>query len=456
MTTGVRSVSVAADLASRGDYRLLAMDKSWVAELKRRVTVLPAQPRKRGRSASPDTETADNASHKPPFVALVMKGEERLCASDSRVTFVVRRVEFSNSVLVAERRERSTADAAAPHEESPVAPPPEPCGESAASVAVASLVRLFEAHRTTPQQNIMETLKGSLLSIEELEGLTSHEAEAGDEARSRAYLTFPALVTQNSTSPRELAAVLTGAGALVHRGCVRLLDPAVLHDGLRAVLRYVAVAEPGERSWEAVEQHFCPSAFPRVVIGAVRGVYGAAEREKSEEVTAVDEVGFERVFDLRKVVVGLAGAVFDGLSSSWADLPYGVRAASLPFEAFYAAWVDSLPDAVFGGGVVPAREAPVEDSLALLSGYVVCHKERKESFDGARVWWLARDALPNDIQKRLAVLFAVRNGRYPADVIRAYVEPLLGPEQSFSHTVLRYAREYRVPGEPVAYAPLTS
>lgn len=444
----MNTVSISADFADQDGYRLLAMERTWVEELKRCSEVVAVQPAKRARIEEGRPNT--------PSVLLVMKGGEQLCASDNSKTLSVRRVEYSNTLLVAERWAKEGVDPSAMGGAGTI----ESIRASSQSVTRAALARLFEAHQATPQQNALETLRDSIITISELEGSAdSNDCQDATLGGKRHY-TFPALVTENCSSPAEVAAVLTRAGAIVHRGLVRLLDTAALHEALRAVLTFLDSAEPSDMCWGAIEAHFCPAAFPRVVIGAVRGVYGLVSAPADD----VQEAGLDTLLDFPRVIVGLAGAALDetpdsagashGEQPTLHPLPHGVTGVSMPFEKFYPAWLGTFPVTLFGVHGVPVRDAPPDEFLNLLAGYVVCHKVRRDTHDGSTAWWLPRDSLPNDIAKRLDILFTVHKEKYPAAVLQPYIAPLLPPDQTFSHAMLRHAREYRVPGEPVAYSRL--
>lgn len=451
-------IFVRSNFADQHGFRLLCIDDAWARQLTEHV--YPSR-------ASAKRETR-RVKRRRVSVVLVMKGEEQLCLHDALTTRSVRRVEYSNAMLLAKRRLSSAGRAAlrdAPVTTADAAPTPpqqlpvEKVRQLTDDVVLASLSRMFDSHAAHPQANITAVLGGAAyLTIDELEG-------HGDAAPRGC--TFAQLARVFCSSPAELADALQAMGAVVHRGRVRLLHPSLVHESLRATLAFLDAADPADATWAAVRAHLCPSVYPEVVVRSLEAVYGAppAAPQRTDDVTLL---GMPALLDVPQVLVGLAGSVFDGRDGVvLRTLGGGEVARGLPLDVFVPAWTDAIPSTLLGVGGLSLRGGTGASStaamLALLRGSVVVESRSSGSSSAtvagvsapATVWWLPRDDLSSDFATRLRTLFELRPQRWDLADLCAYLGVLLPPDQSFEHVILRYAREYRVPGQSVQYAPLT-
>ncbi|KAG5479173.1 hypothetical protein LSCM4_01762 [Leishmania orientalis] len=464
-------IFIRSDFASRHEYRLISVDDAWVRQFQEHVYPDPSTDRsvvsrKRARTSSPPSTTARDGG---VSVAFVMKGGEQLCLHDARSTRSVRRVEYSNSMLLAVRRlnragrtamresrgrgvdggnadETVTASAASPWPASSVR-------QYTDDVVVASLNRMFDSHVACPQANVSAVLGESYLTIEELEG-TAAPSEKG--------YTFAQLARAFRSSPVELANLLESMGAVVHRGHVRLLHPSLAHESLSAVLTFLDAVEPCDASWPAVRDHLCPSVYPEVVLRSLEAVYGAPRGigETTTDDCCVKLLGMPALLNLPRVLVGLAGGVFDAHHGvAHRTLSTGEVACGLPMETFVKAWMDAIPSSLFGVDGIPLRGASGAQKTLMekLRGYVVVESLSAGGAGGSMqgtAWWLPKEALSNDFAARLRTLFELRPQRWDQMELKEYLDVLIPPDQSFEHVIVRYAREYRIPGQPVQYAPL--
>lgn len=98
---------------------------------------------------------------------------------------------------------------------------------------------------------------------------------------SHSLYTFPQLALRNNGSPTELARLLSEAGAVVHRGHVRLIDPMVQYELLHALTAFFdahcTADDDAETSWKCAEQHFCPTVYPVSFVRVARKVYGTPD-----------------------------------------------------------------------------------------------------------------------------------------------------------------------------------
>ncbi|KEG07852.1 sister chromatid cohesion protein DCC1 [Trypanosoma grayi] len=448
-------VTLCADFAARREYRLLAVDAAWVQRQRERIAGgceehQPQQQEGKGEAKKRGEEAT----------LLIMKGREQLLLCDEEHTFRVRRVEYSNTLLLAE--ERAMCD----HEDTSVATASESAAGTACDgkvkqkhVVICAAERLFEAKRATPQQDAVRLLLQRPMTIDELEADDEEDddkrlcKDAGAEAESSALggndqrdYTFPQLVALCRCSAHELATTLAEAGAVVHRGHVRLLHPSLLREALQAVLFFFEGG--GDTTWEAAEAHLCPSVYPPVVVHAVRAAYGKTER-------APDETAAAALLQTRKVVQALAAVVVLAGADEADNDAMGAAAMlpSLELERFYDAWADHIPASFFACGALPPRSEKAA-LLSLLNGAVIIRRTRGDSDAGAVVVWAPHEALPAELPQRVERLFELNPGRWDADALRAYVQPLLDPGVAFDHVVHRHAKEFRTPNQPVTYGRL--
>lgn len=388
----------------------------------------------------------------------VMRDGSQLLLCDDDHTYRVRRVEYSNSLLLAEERPMCSHDAQA-------------FGNIFASfskveleavelkkrVVFSSAQRLFEAKRASVCQNVFELLKKSFLTIEELEASES-ERSCGNAFGGTGQLngegskhhTFSQLAAMSHCSARELADALSKTGAVVHNGHVRLLHPSLLHESLQAVVYFFEGSEIV--SWDAAEAYLCPSAYPHVVIRAVHAIYGANDLVESA-------TGAAAVLCIKKVLLAFAAAavaVVSGHGHADASVGTGNEGTCFPtvdFERFYDTWVESIPTSFFASGAIPQRFEKAA-LMSLINGFGIICGAHGENYAGASLVWAPKDELPTDVSKRVALLFELSPGRWAADALRAYIEPLLDPGVAFEHMIHRHAKEFQVPNQPVMYGRL--
>ncbi|KAL7702488.1 Sister chromatid cohesion protein Dcc1 [Lotmaria passim] len=469
-------IFVRSDFPEQHAFRLVSMDDAWVKRHCEHSHATPPETRLSTRKRKRDEE-----AHADTSIVFVMKGDDQLCLHDQTSTRSVRRVEYSNVLMLAERRLNATGKAVLNDVKSTMqkaAPlPPTRLRECHDDVVVASLTRMFDSHAANPQLNVLTVLAGSYLSIEELEA-EAEERDGGEEslddgvaphsrhrATSRCF-TFAELARQLRSSPAELADVLQRIGAVVHRGHVRLLQPSLVYEALGAVLTYFDAADAAAMSWAAVRTHLCPAIYPAVVLRSLEAVYGAPSppvpNDSGDDGVCVS--GMAGVLDVSRVLTGLAGGIFETHDAvTRRTLNSGETVRGLPLDEFLKAWWDSIPLSLFGTADVPTRHDAKAAELFLekLRGCAVLEPRAGMSSSSGgtglqgMLWWLPKEALTDNFAARLRVLFELRPQKWDQQDLKAYMDVLLAPDQNFQHVMVRYAREYRIPGQVVQYAPLT-
>ncbi|ESL10960.1 hypothetical protein TRSC58_01299 [Trypanosoma rangeli SC58] len=440
-------VTLRSEFATRSEYRLLAVEAECVQSLKEKLTT-------HGLATSSATPTGDN------MTLLMMKGTSQLLLCDDDHTYRMRRVEYSNTLLLAEEHPMCDCDRDALKSASvPGCSAFSRAEETSKHVVISAAERLFEAKPSCASRDVLRLIKACPVTIEELE---SEDIQLpGDSAEVKTttpggmdsqHYTFSQLVSMGHSSARELSEMLCSAGAIVYHGHVRLLHPSLLREALQAVIVFMEGCE--DVSWGAVEEHFCPSVYPSIVIHLIQGVYGALKHVEGRK-------GAAALLHMQKVLQALAEVAIVVLKTR-----AGVEGActqfrgdeialycSVDFESFYGTWTDSIPTSFFASGGIPPQ-SDVAALMSLLHGVVIVHGVRGDGHAGATVVWAPRDELPTDLSQRMEQLFELNSGRWEADALRAYVEPLLDPGVTFEQVVHRYAREFHTPNQPVRYGRL--
>ncbi|CCW66279.1 unnamed protein product [Phytomonas sp. Hart1] len=459
----MESIFLTPEFDQYENYRLLKVDGSWLNHLKVNRHTLSSKSvsvGKRHRRPSEPSEKEGEAKKKPQMI-LWAKGDRSLIACDTAHTRIVRRVEYSNSILVAQRRDGPVKPA--------VVASADPSQTSHASVVVASLSQIFETRAIPPQHRTHALLANSLLTLEEIEMGTEESIDrevptAGETSSGKnvgQHLTFVDLVRANDCSPMELVTALRAMGAVVHRGYVRLLDRKILCEALEAVLTYVD-AEDEAPTWDQLADYFSSVYLP-IVLQVVRTVYGAPTATIPSD--AIEDIFSEgpllndkwSLFSIPKVLLGLAGHVFEvDPSASLEEVQPGVLAIRMTFESFWDAWRRRIPaEWLKCDGFLSWGDDPTE-ALTFLRAHIVCYQSSLSTYRDAKIWWLPEYLLPQRIKARVDILFKLSPQKWDAECIRAFIEPLLSTDESFSNIIVRYAREYRIPGEPLRYSHLAT
>ncbi|EAN98578.1 hypothetical protein, conserved [Trypanosoma cruzi] len=440
-------VTLRSDFAKCSEYRLLAVEADCVRRLKEKIAVHGNE------EASTRTGMDENRT------LLMMKGTSNLLLCDDEHTYRLRRVEYSNTLLLAEKRPICDRNIEAlTHTPVQNSSAPVDLEKKCKYVVVRAAERLFEAKRACVYRDLLKLLKESPVTIEELE--SENSARPCDLADARMappdgvicqHYTFPQLVSMSRCSARELSEILSEAGAIAYRGRVRLLHPSLLREALQAVIVFVECCE--EVSWGAVEEHFCPSVYPSIVIRVVQKMYGALEQ-------AEGRTGAVALLHVRKVLQTLAEAAILLLTARSEEEPdrqfhmdENFFFPSVEFESFYNTWVESIPSSFFASGVIPPRSEKAA-LTSLLNDVVVVRGACGDCYAGATVVWAPQDELSTDLSQRMEQLFELNPGRWEVGALRAYVEPLLDPGVVFEQVVHRHAKEFRAPNQPLRYGRL--
>lgn len=377
-------------------FRLLAADKSWFERIKQKEEI--SQTRKE-RSKSRK-------------IALVMKNNGVLYALDDDEAGMVRRIEYSNSLLLAQ------------HSTSPI---------SQLSV-VGTLNAMYEVQSSPAENNALFCLRSSYLTLDELNGKANPNFNLWN---------FSELVLLSQSTPKQLSDILISEGAVIHQGKVRLLDPLFLLSTLHEIIFFFQSNEiigGSTAFWDLAKLQL--SSIPSLAIDVVRSLFSSDKAVQSSTIS---------LFDHRKTVVSIGKYVFLSNSESLKREVSSVQTMGLPSESFLEEWVKCIPSSFFNVESFPDR-TDVKGLFALLSGCIVQTTRDSTSW----VWWVPSDSLPRSIEARLSILFSIKDEMWDGVDLQAYIEPILAADQSFPHAIQRFTREYRIPGKPVAYSLLSS
>ncbi|AAZ12277.1 hypothetical protein, conserved [Trypanosoma brucei brucei TREU927] len=445
------------------DYRILSVSADHFKEITCKVAACKQTGEEMGKI---------NETHHEATTLMTMKGGSQLLLCDDERTFRVRRVEYSNTLLLAEAKAAKMHDTNGIIESDNASD----AGEGREHVVVCSSERVFEVKPSVAYNDISQHLLESPLTLKELDTLGTversdenveyikrEELENGTSSSAQRFYTFPQLVALNRSSARELAVILSDMGAVVFNGYVRLLKPALMREALRASLNFFDAYDT--MSWEGVMEQLCPSVYPHIVLRAVRAAYGNA--------TASGETprGMAAFLQVPKVLQALAASVLladdaeQNTQFTEAELQdkklsksvnrRGSLFPELDFDIFYDSWTSSIPSSLFADGTLPSQSDRNALLKFLYGSVIVVRNAEGDSHVGARAVWAPSNVLSTDVSLRTRQLFEIRPGRWEAEELRAYVAPLLDPGVAFDHIIVRYAKEYRVPGRPVMYGNLS-
>eukprot|EP00796_Vickermania_ingenoplastis_P010238 gene10238-7177_t len=348
------------------NYRLLLVDKGWYERFQ--------NPKKNSLASRKVT-----SSH----VALVLKGKKQLFAHDDVECAIVRKIEYSNSLLLGQTH---------------ASPVNEPEKQADKEVILASLNAMYQFQSSPPQNNALRFLRASCLTQEEFEN---------DSPEPPLQYTFTELSYLSNSSPNQLACQLKNSGAVMHRGKIRLLDTLWILSALNCVAQLPNVSCC---SWDKVSE-LLPSLHP-VVIGVLKELF----QGKSEE-SFLDPV---------KVAIGLAGYTFLCRSEGIVHHTSELEIRGLRENLFFSRWLETIPSYVFGCSGFPSKDNR-DRLLALLQGWAVLNKNADV------IWWAPEGSLPTEVDTRLDILFELNPGSWEAESLKAIV-----PLESLFH-ILSYA-----------------
>ncbi|EPY26325.1 sister chromatid cohesion protein DCC1 [Strigomonas culicis] len=425
-------IYLSPEFENENDFRLLSIDK---------------------RIASAFTESLERRKG----VVMVLKGEPSLTAHTDSNSMEVRRVEYSNTLLLAKYADGAAGPqsptTATPSSQQPTRSVSRGQERLTNGVVLATLHRIFETQLVPPKLNVYRALRHSFIGEAELAG---HETgSAAPRVAPQSLHTFKTLVRRTQSSPLELAGALKEMGALVVGGHLRLLEPPLQCRVLRAMVHAACrpAAAGAACDWDSLCASLAPATYPRLVVQAVGMVY-RARGASTARADAPPPCGLSELFDLPKVAVALAGYVFDTSAETTTQaLADGARYPSLCYDVFFERWRTAVPAEVWQLLQMEPGASP-EASLELLNGNVIARRVRDSTLAGATLLWAPRDYLPSDLAARVRLLFEANPDKWSSAALKCYVDPLLSSEQVFANVILRYAREYRIPGQPTTYASL--
>lgn len=388
-------VRLACSYKSTQDYVLLVVDKQYYENI---FTSKKSHSERR----NPGLKTA-----KPKKVAFVLKGVASLYFHDSCDCAIIRRSEYSNTLLLCS-----------------VVDPPTSEEKLKKSFIFSEQHAMFELQPAKPECNALQLLQTCYLTEDEVLGKAVYDG--------RLY-TFSELALFTNSTPSQLAESLKSREAVVFQAKVRLLDPLLLYSSL-----YKIVATSLGKT---VAMGNLPPPFWSCIVKIVQVMFRTPSGTEAENALLPG-------FKANKTLAALAGYTFLTHESVATELVCGVKVYWLSGEAFLESWI-FMNSSLFGSSDDP-QLGSIESIASILTENLVLGE------GGKIVWWIPNDTLPSKLETRLKVLFRLNSGKWAEKNLKAFIEPLLLPGQALSAAVQRYVREYRVPGQPVMYSQLTS
>jgi hypothetical protein len=335
-----------------------------------------------------------------------------LIVCSSATTFSVRKVEYSNSLLVNRKRGRND------------------------STVIERQTRMFEVTKCNPRTlEVIDQLRQNFVTLTDLE----------NPAIPTAGLSLPQLATVVSCSFLELRGELVKNGALIVGGNVRLVHPSVINQAVNAVLLFLGAVpfQIDENSlvvnWIDVVNHCVPSMFPRVLLDSVRALL-------SDSTTPNNKCGNVSL-SLDRLLRRAAACTLESMAgtpvSFVGDAKQPLHWAS--FLEFFELWKCRLPQGLLS---VVANDRLIE----VLRGYVLFNPPTGSPND-RKVAWCEPFSLPRRLDDRSRQLFALcGGGKWDAKDLKAFIDPILDFGMSFESAVSKVCKDHRDPGSPVFYS----
>ncbi|KAG8344623.1 protein of unknown function DUF2036 [Trypanosoma vivax] len=466
-----RDVTLCSDFGSNGnEYRLLTVSADHASRLRCKLEAAQSQEQTDVGTAETGDDVRMAKKHRRQTL-MVMKGDGHLLLHDDERTFRVRRVEYSNTLLLAEKRPNSCGDVyLVPESDKNACFAKQNDQEKAMfkHVVVCSTERIFEVRQAVALRNTIKLLLQHPLTMAELDRSLSCDAKedvpvylkgcATVDSHIRTY-TFPQLVMLSYSSGPELATNLFEMGAVVYGGHVRLLEPSLMREALHAaVVHFEGLDEP---SWEAAIVALCPSVYPEIVLQAVRAAYGQPAGVVVEGRGDAAVVGTAALVQVNKTLKAFAATVIlsagkgiNNTSEEVGNLGVTAEFPTLPFEIFFEAWCNLIPASFFTSGAIPPPSEKTALMKLLYGSVIIVRRKQNNSYTDAVAILVTEGALSEDVPQRLEQLFTLNTGRWESEELRVYVEPLLESGVMFDHIIHRYAKEYRVPNRSTMYGRL--
>lgn len=387
------------------DYFLLVVDTKWIERIR--------SARKASRLLI--------SRRRSKQIALIMKGNEILYAHDHVESALVRRLEYSNTLLLA-ISQFSGSDL-------------DTNNHLISSKTVLGMFNImYQLQGAPPILNALSLLRANYLTSAELS--THCEAPEGDT------YSFSELCVLGNCSPEQLSNALEEKGALVYQNKIRLLHPKEIFSALHCITR--TADQQRAVSFSAIYEDIMKAlpSMSTVVINAVRYFYEENQRENGDSLY---------ITHLKPVATlkALTGHVFLNTAMSKEENVQGIKVYGIDTSVFVSLWVKDGPEVLFRACGVSTKSPDEHEILGLLDGVVITNDTTHMT------WWIPEDYLPYEIERRIDILFEINPYKWTEKALKAYVQPLMGQVQSFSHYIQRYSREYRLPGQPVMYSKLS-
>lgn len=331
-----------------------------------------------------------------------------LCSQEK--TFSVRKVEFSNSLLVTRKRRRDDG-----------------------TTILERQSRMFEVSTCNPRSiEALNVLRMNFCTLTDIES----------NSVNTSGMLLSSLVTLSSCSFSELRVELLRSGAIICSGRVRLLHPSVINQVVDTVFLYLGTSQIqiDQKSmivnWKEVEKHCVPSMFPQVVLDAVRAILCDGHFERCEFAS----------LSLERCLKFAAAYALESMSEPSTTF-LGDAAHPLcwvGFSDFYEKWKSHIPQTVLD-------TLDHEMLLDVLRGNVLF--DPTESISPQKIAWCESFSLPRKLEERVRQLFSLSgNGKWSSRDLRPFVDPILDFGHSFETSIGKVCKDHRVPGKPVVYS----
>lgn len=317
----------------------------------------------------------------------------QLLLLSNRDTFCVRKVEYTNSLLVSRKRERDGS-----------------------SVLVERQSRMFEVSRSFARTFVVHSL------LKE-DFLTLDEVESGAVAACAKRISLLELATIAESSFFEVKKNLAQQGAVIFRNYVRLFDPSVVRQGVDAVMMFLnGQIASSSVNWALVEEYFTPSIFPKILMDALRVILTCGTEWSTPNC-------------LRYLASYTLESMQSGPPFHFGDPAKELHWVSL--AEFEDRWKSRIPAFLRG-----------ENLIEHLRGFVIV----KSSLNEKSVAWCEPTLLPPKVDERLRMLFTISNEKWEAGDLKAFIVNVLDPGVTFESAVSKFCKEHRQPGKPVSYS----
>lgn len=412
---------------------------------------------------------------------LTSDADNQLLLCSASETFLVRKVEYSNTLLVSKRKEKRARS----EEEAELSRG----GDGVVWGERQS--RIFEVSRCRPRcDEVIDKLRQNYLTLDELECPTPPPNNNNNNKNSaNHHLSLLELAVDAPCSFGELLTELVKNGALLFRDQIRLLHPSVVSQAVNAVMLFVGGQQVDSSAsvvrWGDVELHFVPDVYPKVLMDVVRCVLcvdNAPSVRRRFPITDVVELSKKAClrYLAEFTLESMRDASMLSPSSEPSGLTFGHSRAPLHWVSvseFLERWMTRIPLAWVresasllanaktttssdegASSSSSSKENPEHSARRFLEevlrGFVVLHplQSGPTTPQLQKIAWCDPNTLPRNVEDRVRLLFSFSPGKWESADLKAFVVPILEPDGTFEAAIAKVCRDHRTPGRPVTYS----